>query len=187
MSTQVRARLASTLNVAARSATELCELMAKYECCLLILDRCEAAVQHARAQFSWFLDRLLQQAGVCVLISSQLPLSALPQTDDAIRTGSIKLSRMRRKDAALRILERLDRELSPAELGASDADSVLDCLTNHALIRQLDGLPSAVRWAARRLDEDATVPGLLDELRQLTPSQQTKIVHKVCAQPACAR
>ena len=122
-----------------------------------------------------------------MLISSQLPLSALPQTDDAIRTGSIKLSRMRRKDAALMLLERLDRELSPAELGASDADSVLDCLTNHALIRQLDGLPSAVRWAARRLDEDATVPGLLDELRQLTPSQQTKIVHKVCTQPACAR
>ena len=149
MSTQVRARLASTLNVAARSATELCELMAKYECCLLILDRCEAAVQHARAQFSWFLDRLLQQAGVCVLISSQLPLSALPQTDDAIRTGSIKLSRMRRKDAALMLLERLDRELSPAELGASAPACVCVRVECMCAPHRAQGRPAPRRHALR--------------------------------------
>ena len=62
----VRTRLGTTLQIPARSAQELCDLMARYQSCLLILDRCEEAIRKKMPQFMWFLTQLLMQSSVKV-------------------------------------------------------------------------------------------------------------------------
>ena len=60
----VRTRLGNTLNIPARSAQELCDLMARFNSSLLILDRCEDAIRKKMPQFVWFLTQLLQNTSV---------------------------------------------------------------------------------------------------------------------------
>ena len=134
--------------------------MSRYQSCLLILDRCEAAVSQSRLQFCWLLSQLLTQARVKVLLSSQQPLKGFPEPDaegePSLSFGIVSLEPMIPKDAALLLLENCERE--PAELleelGNNDGNtSVLEALTAHPLLRELGGIPVVVRWAAAKLGE----------------------------------
>ena len=113
----VRSRLGTTLKLPARSGVELCDhMMARYQCCLLILDRCEEAIKHARTQFVWFLDQLLQQSRVKILLLSNAMLKDFPQTSDSeLKMGTIVLAPMSASDAALLLVEVKLPEPKPAE------------------------------------------------------------------------
>ena len=94
----VRTRLGVTLNIPARSASDLYDLMARYSSCLLILDRCEDMIRNRRAPFLWFLSQLLQQSSVKVVISSQTPMDELevPHIGDAaIQWSSLNVGHAR--------------------------------------------------------------------------------------------
>ena len=52
----------------------------RYHNCLLILDCCEDAVKHARVQFNWFLQQLLESSSVKVLVTTKEPLSGAPRS-----------------------------------------------------------------------------------------------------------
>ena len=85
----VRAKLGHTLNIPARNNNELLDLIGRYEGSLLILDRCEAAINHAKTQFIWFLSQLLSKTRELKVqppaISRGLPSSP---ADDAARTSA---------------------------------------------------------------------------------------------------
>jgi len=81
---RVRAQLGATLNFPARSAAELSVHLSRFNQCLLILDRCEAAIANSRTQFFYFLDQLLS-AGVRLLVSSS---SQAPIDLDELRRES---------------------------------------------------------------------------------------------------
>jgi hypothetical protein len=164
----VRTRLGSTLNIPARSVQELCDMMARYRSCLLILDRCEDAIRKKMPQFEWLLTQLLQSS-VKVLISSQTPLDA---SHEAVSRSmrAISLPRMNTRDAALLLLETCERNLTAEEVGATDDETILSTLRKHPLIRKIGGMPAAVRWAARRL-ADVDVAELNHELNDLSPSE----------------
>jgi hypothetical protein len=133
----VRTRLGSTLNIPARSVQELCDLMARYRSCLLILDRCEDAIRKKMPQFVWLLTQLLQSS-VKVLISSQTPLDASLNTFSCSMCA-IPLPRMNTRDAALLLLESCERNLSAEEVGAADDETILSTLRKHPLIRKIGG------------------------------------------------
>ena len=102
----VRTRLGSTLNIPARSSQELCDLMARFNSSLLILDRCEDAIRKKMPQFVWFLTQLLQNTSVKILLLSQTALEGFPRhTDSTISSRSITLPPMRPRDSALLLLE----------------------------------------------------------------------------------
>ena len=182
----VRTRLGTQLNIPARTAPELYDLMARYSSCLLIFDRCEDAIRHKSTQFYWFLSQLLQLSSVRVVISSQTPMpeDAFPRPaggsahggrhgggDATIQWSAVRLSQMRQRDSALLLLESCERTIDLQELGFSEdvgAPSLLDALTSHPLLARIGGMPAAVRWAARRL-ADVTVPALLEQLLELSP------------------
>jgi hypothetical protein len=167
---QVRMALGQALNIPVQSGKDLHDLMARYSSCLLILDRCEEAIGKRATAFIWFLTQLLQQSSVKVVISSQKPIT-LERPE--IRCCTIQLAPMRLRDAALLLLECSEREIEPRELGAGDDAHLLDALAHHPLMEVLGGMPSAIRWAARRLsaEEGTGVEALLEELRGLSPNQ----------------
>jgi len=193
---RVRARLGATLHFPARSNDELSTHLAQYNCCLLILDRCEAAINASRPQFVFFLHSLLS-AGVRLLLCSNSSsllaaddfAAAHDADDDARMTTpvsiySITLAPMSERDAALLLIELTERELDAAELldeaaeraaGSSAPADVLTALRRHELIARLGGVPTNIQWAACRL-RDTTVGALLAELRSLKPSQQARLV-----------
>ena len=173
----VRTRLSQTLNIPLRSSggRDLYELMARYSSCLLILDRCEEAIRQRRTQFIWFIQQLLQQSSVKVVISSLVPLEELSRSGvDSTTWGAIHLAQMRSRDAALLLLESCEREIEPSEVGLDDegAGGILNAIASHRLLKVIGGMPSAIRWAARRLS-DITIPDLLSELDELTPNEVT--------------
>ena len=170
----VRARLGQTLNIPARSAPDLHDLMSRFSSCLLILDRCEDAIRVRRTPFYWFLTQLLQQSTVKVIISSQEPMED-PRffAERGIVSSEVALGEMRPRDSALLLLESCERDIHASELGLTEEDeangiSIIDALAAHPLLSSIRGMPAAVRWAARRL-ADVTLPALLEELKALTP------------------
>ena len=185
-------RLGASLNLHARSASDLCKQMSRYQSCLLILDRCEAAVSQSRLQFCWLLSQLLTQARVKVLLSSQQPLKGFPEPDaegePSLSFGVVSLEPMIPKDAALLLLENCERE--PAELleelGNNDGNtSVLEALTAHPLLRELGGIPVVVRWAAAKLGE-TSVRRLHAEVRALLASSGRNKLVQIAHQAAAA-
>ena len=185
-------RLGASLNLHARSASDLCKQMSRYQSCLLILDRCEAAVSQSRLQFCWLLSQLLTQARVKVLLSSQQPLKGFPEPDAegeaSLSFGVVSLEPMIPKDAALLLLENCERE--PAELleelGNNDGNtSVLEALTAHPLLRELGGIPVVVRWAAAKLGE-TSVRRLHAEVRALLASSGRNKLVQIAHQAAAA-
>uniref|UniRef100_A0A7S2JQA6 Uncharacterized protein n=1 Tax=Haptolina brevifila TaxID=156173 RepID=A0A7S2JQA6_9EUKA len=171
----VRTRLGNTLKIPARSAQELCELMARYQSCLLILDRCEDVIRKKTPQFVWFLTQLLQQSSVKVLVSSQSPLEGIIDAMPNASFDSITLPPMRSRDAALLLLESCERELTADELGATEEATLLDTLRSHDLLRKIGGMPAAIRWAARQLS-DCTVPALLAQIDGYSPPELSALV-----------
>ena len=171
----VRTRLGVTLNLPARSASDLYDLMARYSSCLLILDRCEDMIRNRRAPFIWFLSQLLQQSSVKVVISSQTPLDQadIPRTE-GIQWSAITLGQMRPKDAALLLVENMDREITPDEWGMDYPDdeqphyTPLDTIASHPLLQRIGGMPAAVRWLARRLSDGTTVQSVQEEIAELS-------------------
>ncbi len=174
---QVRARLGAVLNFPARTDKVLLDHMAQYSSALLILDCCEAAIDKAKTQFYWFVERLLL-AGVHVLIASQQKLHGFQPSDEKLERANlfreIVLESMSKRDSALLLLELCERDIDCEELGESEEVSVLDALRRHALLKKL-GAPSSVRWAARKLT-GVTVPELLKELGELKPREQAKLM-----------
>ncbi|KAL1515200.1 hypothetical protein AB1Y20_004261 [Prymnesium parvum] len=179
----VRSRLGSTLKLPARSGVELCDhIMARYQCCLLILDRCEDAIKHARTQFAWFLDQLLHQSRVKVLLLSNTVGKDFPQASDSdIKIGTIVVDKMCKSDSALLLVELCEREIECVELGATedDSNSKLQAVARHPLMGLLDGSPTMVRWAARRLSPPnaCTMGQLYEECRRLKPQDFARLVH----------
>ena len=91
----------------------MAELISRQSCSLLILDRCEEDIGHARTQFVWFLKQLLSKSPeLKVLLATQVPLdkdgvdSGLDIGDtDIIGFTAVTVERMRPKDASLLLLE----------------------------------------------------------------------------------
>ena len=127
------------------------------------------------------MTQLLKQSQVKVIISSQCAMEDFEAIRrEGIGWSTVALGEMRRRDAALLLLESCERDLRPAELGISESEeanglSLLDALVAHPLLSSISCMPAAVRWAAKQL-ADRTVSALLEELDELSPTDVRRTV-----------
>ena len=181
---KVRAHIGSALNFPTRSFDDLFKFMSQFSSALLILDRCEAAINQSTPQFSWFLKDVLN-AGVQVVIASQQKMHFPHGDDEHVVTTSLNeltVPPMSTHDSALLLLELCEREIKAEELGIENGQvDSLAALRRHPLLKKLGGRPSTIRWAARQLFSQSLFD--LDlQIASLSPKEQARLVNQ--SQPA---
>lgn len=191
---EVVSALGDALGVSVERPSELARALTMRSQALIVLRRCELAIQTASKPFGWFLASILNIGATKVLLTSDLPLPV----DMHVSAGRVDLGPMLPQDAAALLVCSLrdnGRPLRAEELGicvwagagtdtpepqaAADAEeaAVIAAVASRHALRALGGIPAHVLTVARLMvaQPSLALDGALEEgWRQVTSCDSSR-------------